>query len=78
MNILGSMHSPQTLPVWLRVLDKLAQLPGDKKRSKIIGHEAIHLVLLVDALLDDYTRSWESGFAVAFPTPSVLGLWLPN
>ncbi|MEQ1908024.1 MAG: DUF262 domain-containing protein [Vicinamibacterales bacterium] len=50
------------------ILDKLATLLRDQKRPKIIGHEAIHLVLLVDALLDDYTRSWESGFASAFDT----------
>lgn len=48
------------------VLDKLTVLLRDKKRPKIIGHEAIHLVLLLDTLLDDYTRSWESRFASAF------------
>jgi hypothetical protein len=48
------------------ILDKLTELLGDQKRSKIIGHEAIHLVLLVDTLMDDYTRSWESQFAAAF------------
>ena len=37
------------------ILDKLTMLLQDEKRPKIIGHEAIHLVLLVDALLDDYT-----------------------
>lgn len=50
----------------LRVLDKITELLSDQKRSKLIGHEAIHLVLLVDSLLDDYTRSWESEFAAAF------------
>jgi len=29
-------------------------------------HEAIHLLLLVDTLLDDYTRSWTTDFAAAF------------
>ena len=49
------------------VLDKLMNLlPNHQRRKKIVGHEAIHLVLLVDALLDDYTRSWESEFASAF------------
>jgi hypothetical protein len=48
------------------IFDKLTALLRDQKRSKIIGHEAIHLVLLVDALIDDYTRSWESNFAAAF------------
>ncbi len=48
------------------IFDKLTQLLGDQKRPKIIGHEAIHLVLLMDTLLDDYTRSWEGRFAAAF------------
>lgn len=48
------------------VLDEITQLLADQKRSKIIGHEAIHLVLLVDSLLGEYTRSWEGNFARAF------------
>ena len=48
------------------IFNKLAYLLRDQKRSKIIGHEAIHLVLLMDTLLDDYIRSWENRFAIAF------------
>jgi HNH endonuclease len=48
------------------ILDKLTHILRDQKRSKIIGHEAIHLVLLVDNLMDDYTRSWEGTFSSAF------------
>jgi hypothetical protein len=48
------------------IFDKLAQLLRDQKRPKVLGHEAIHLVLLVDTLFDDYTRSWETGFGKAF------------
>jgi len=48
------------------IFDKLTQLLRDQKRSKIIGHEAIHLVLLMDNLMDDYTRAWEGSFASAF------------
>lgn len=48
------------------VLTKITDLLRSKKRPKIIGHEAIHLVLLVDSLLDDYTPSWEETFAEAF------------
>ena len=49
------------------VLGRLMTLfPDHQKRKKIVGHEAIHLVLLVDALLDDYTRSWDGEFASAF------------
>jgi hypothetical protein len=44
----------------------LTQLLGDGKRKKVIGHEAMHLVLLVDTLLDEYTRSWTTNFAAAF------------
>lgn len=48
------------------ILKLLTTYLGDGKRKKIIGHEAIHLVLLVDTLLDDYTRSWTAKFATAF------------
>jgi hypothetical protein len=48
------------------IFDKLTSLFRDQKRSKILGHESIHLVLLVDSLMDDYTRSWEKNFATAF------------
>lgn len=48
------------------IFDVLTSLFGDEKRPKILGHEAIHLVLLVDSLMDDYTRSWEKTFASAF------------
>jgi len=48
------------------VLSLLVQLLGDGKRKKVQGHEAIHLLLLVDTLLDEYTRSWISSFAAAF------------
>lgn len=48
------------------ILDALVQVLGDGKRRKIIGHEAIHLVLLVDSLLGHYTLAWRDGFAAAF------------
>ncbi len=48
------------------ILDKLNRLLYDGKRKKVIGHEAMSLVLLIDSLLDDYTRSWEDRFATAF------------
>lgn len=50
----------------LEILEKVTFLLRDQKRPKVIGHEAIHLVLLVDTLLDDYTRGWEPKFAEAF------------
>jgi len=48
------------------VLDQIVFLLGDGKRRKLKGHEAIHLILLVDSLLDDYTRSWQPKLATAF------------
>lgn len=48
------------------IFDKVAALMRDQKRSKILGHEAIHLILLVDTLMDDYTRTWEGNLAAAF------------
>ena len=49
-----------------QILDVLAELLKDGKRKKIQGHEAMHMVLLVDSLLTEYTRSWTGGFAAAF------------
>ena len=47
------------------ILDKLDALLGDGSRPKLAAHQAIHLVLLVDALWDDYTRSWEGKLPAA-------------
>ena len=48
------------------ILTKITDLLRDQKRKKIAGHEAMHLILLVDSLWDDYTRSWETAFAASF------------
>ena len=47
------------------ILHKITNLLGDGKRPKLRGHEAIHLVMFVDSIWDDYTRSWESSLAAA-------------
>ena len=47
------------------ILTKLDDLLGNGKRPKLANHHAIHLVLLVDALWDDYTRSWETALPSA-------------
>jgi hypothetical protein len=49
-----------------KVLDMVVELIGDGMRRKLKAHEAIHLLLIVDSLMDDYTVSWHSGFAAAF------------
>lgn len=43
-----------------KILDKLNQLLADHKGPKLRGHDAIHLVLFLDSIWEDYTRSWES------------------
>jgi hypothetical protein len=48
------------------ILDELTRLLGDGKRKKVVGHEAMSLVLLVDSLLEDYASTWRSKFADAF------------
>lgn len=47
------------------ILDKLDNLLGDRKGPALKAHEAIHLVLLLDTIWDDYTRSWEATLADA-------------
>ena len=47
------------------IMDNLCQLLSGWQGPKLQGHNAIHLVLLVDSLLDDYTRAWEGGFLQA-------------
>lgn len=49
------------------ILDKLLSLMGGGKR-RLKGHEAIHLVLFLDSIWKDYTRSWESGLVAAHAT----------
>ena len=41
------------------IFDKLAIFFTGWKGPKLVAHNAIHLVLFVDSLLDDYTSSWE-------------------
>jgi hypothetical protein len=59
------VHSPSAKRLNV-IFDLLTDLLGDGKRKKVIGHEAMGLVLLTDSLLDDYTASWRTGFANAF------------
>lgn len=51
-----------------QILDLLTQLLGDGKRNKVRGHEMFGLLLLVNSLLDDYTRSWTNDLAKALDT----------
>jgi hypothetical protein len=49
-----------------KVLDLAVQLFSQKAAPKLKGHEAIHIVLLLDSLLDDYTKSWQPNFIKAY------------
>lgn len=51
---------------FIEILTMLTKLLGDGSRKKVIVHEAIHLVLLMDGLLDEYTLSWTKTFPIAF------------
>ena len=53
---------------FLRVLDSAAELRGDGKRPLLVGHQAIHVVLLIGTLRDGryVPESWRHGFADAF------------
>ena len=53
---------------FLVTLDKLADVMSDGKRPTLVGHQAIHLVLLAGALRDGkyVPSSWEADFAGAF------------
>ena len=44
----------------MAILDKLDELLGSGKMQPLRGHDAMHLVLFLDQIWDDYTRSWES------------------
>ncbi len=47
------------------ILDKLTSLLGNWKGPKLQAHNAIHMVLFLDSIWDDYTRSWEGTLADA-------------
>ena len=49
----------------MNILSKLTDLLGPGKRPKLRAHDAIQLVLFVDSIWDDYTRSWESKLPAA-------------
>lgn len=64
-NLGFNAESPEAQRLF-KIFDMITRLLRDQKRPKLIGNEAIHLVLLVDSLMDDYTRGWETNFAQAF------------
>ena len=47
------------------ILGKLEELLGNWDGPKLQAHNAIHLVLFLDSIWDDYTKSWEGRLAGA-------------
>lgn len=51
---------------FIAVLDKLMFILQSWSGPKLHGHDAIHLILLVDSLWDDYAPSWADKLPAAF------------
>ena len=49
-----------------QVLDLAVQLFAGQTFPKLKGYEAIHIVLFIDSLLDDYTKGWQSTFMKSY------------
>ena len=49
-----------------KVLDLAVQLFASQTSPKLKSHEAIHIVLLLDSLLDDYSKGWYTNFIQAY------------
>lgn len=49
-----------------QILDLAVQLFSGHAGPKLKGYEAIHIVLLLDSLLDDYSRDWQTHFIHAY------------
>jgi 5-methylcytosine-specific restriction endonuclease McrA len=50
---------------FIGILDEVEGLLGGHKRPRLKGHDAIHLILFVDALLDGYAPVWKERLPAA-------------
>ena len=66
-NIDFDINSPQVTKFG-KILDLIVDLFQGYKGPRFKVHEAIHVVLLVDSLFDDYTKSWQGKFIESFDT----------
>ncbi|HXS35772.1 MAG TPA: DUF262 domain-containing protein, partial [Flavipsychrobacter sp.] len=64
-NLGFEMSTPRVVK-FSKTLDLVVELFEGFKGPKLKSHEAIHIVLLVDSLIDDYTRTWQEKFVKAF------------
>lgn len=49
-----------------KVLDLAVQLFSGQTSPRLKGHEAIHIILLLDSLFDEYTKEWKTNFISAY------------
>jgi hypothetical protein len=49
-----------------KVLDKAYSIIGNRGIKRLQGHEAIHVILMISDLFDDYSPAWETKFLGAF------------
>ncbi len=64
-NLSFSIQSSQVAK-FSKTLDLVVDLFDGYRGPKLKVHEAVHIVLLVDSLFDDYTRAWQDNFIKAF------------
>lgn len=57
-----------------KVLDVAVNIFAGYNGKKLKVHEAIHVILLINSLLDDYTKDWQNQFCFAFDTFRHLAL----
>lgn len=64
-NLGFDMTSPK-VSRFSKLLDLAVELFDGYRGPKLKAHEAIHITLLLDSLMDDYTKSWQNNFIQAF------------
>ena len=63
---LGFDTRAQSVTRLSQILDLAVQLFSGQTAPKLKAYEAIHIVLLLDGLLDDYTKAWHANFIRAY------------
>lgn len=66
-NLGFDINKPEVLR-FSKILDLAVELFEGFKGPKLKVYEAIHVFLLLESLLDDYTRTWQDKFIEAFET----------
>lgn len=63
---LGFDVGSQRVERFSKVLDLAVQLFNGQNFPRLQGYEAIHVILLLDSLLDEYTKSWQAQFMAQY------------